>query len=87
MVDIDQTWKLSDRGTVVCGLVRANPVWDIIFTQEPGQEGFFGLYIPVPLKQDIEHEAVLIHRLPQPVSDAVDARTHLILSANSGRQH
>ena len=32
----------------------------------------------MPLKQDVEHEAVLVHRPPQPVSDAIDARTHLV---------
>ena len=33
---------------------------------------------PEVLKQDVEHEAVLVHRPPQPVSDAIDARTHLV---------
>ena len=83
VVNFSQACDLSDRGPVACELVRANPVWDIIFTQEPGQEGLCGVGIPVPLKQDVEYEAVLVHRSPQPVSDAIDARTHLILSANS----
>ena len=83
VVNFSQACDFSDRGPVACELVRANPVWDIIFTQEPGQEGLCGVGIPVPLKQDVEHEAVLVHRPPQPVPDAIDARTHLILSANS----
>ena len=78
VVNFSQTCDLSDRGPVAYELVRANLVWDIIFTQEPGQEGLCGVGIPVPLKQDVEHEAVLVHRTPQPVSDAVDARTHLV---------
>jgi hypothetical protein len=32
----------------------------------------------VSLKQDVEHETVLVHSPPQPVSDAVHARTHLV---------
>ena len=80
MVNFSQACDLSDRGPVACELVRVNPVWDIIFTQELGQEGLCGVGIPVPLEQDVEHEAVLVHRPPQPVSDAIDACTHLIRS-------
>ena len=75
VVNFSQACDLSDRGPVACELVRVNPVWDIIFTQESGQKGFCGVGIPVALQQDIEHEAVLVHRPPQPVSDAIDART------------
>ena len=50
VVNFSQACDLSDRGPVACELVRANPVWDIIFTQEPGQEGLCGVGIPVPLK-------------------------------------
>ena len=62
-----------------------------MFTQELGQEDLCGVGIPVPLKQDVEHEAVLVHCSPavkrsqarcsdqdKPVSDAIDARTHLV---------
>ena len=91
VINFSQTCDLSDRGPVACELVRVNSVWDIIFTQELSQEGLCGVGIPVPLKQDVEHEAVLVHRPPavkrvqprcsdqdEPVSDAVDARTHLV---------
>ena len=52
--------------------------WNIVFSQQPGQEGLRSLGVAVPLKQDIEHEAVLVYCSPKPMSDAVNARTHLI---------
>ena len=61
VVNFSQACDFSDRGPVTCELTRANPVWDIIFTQEPGQESLCSVGIPVPLKQDVEHEAVLVH--------------------------
>ena len=64
LVNFSQTCDLSDCGPVAYELVRANPVWEIIFTQEPGQEGLCGVGIPVPLKQGVEHQAVLVHRPP-----------------------
>ena len=53
-------------------------LWDIVFSQQPGQEGLRSLGVVVPLKQDIEHEAVLVYCSPEPVSDAVNARTDLV---------
>jgi len=32
----------------------------------------------MPLQQNIEHEPVLVHSPPQPVSNAVHSRTHLV---------
>jgi len=32
----------------------------------------------VPLKQDIEHTTVLVDGSPELVTDAIDARTHLV---------
>ncbi len=83
MVDVDQTRELSNRGSVTPELIGMDDLWDIVFSQQPGQEGLRSLGVAVPLKQDIEHEAVLVYCSPEPVSDAVNARTHLILSANS----
>ena len=59
VVNFSQACDLSDRGPVACELVRANPVWDIIFTQEPGQEGLCGVGIPVPLKVCVALEHLL----------------------------
>jgi HAMP domain-containing protein/signal transduction histidine kinase/CheY-like chemotaxis protein len=53
-------------------------LWDIVFCQQPGQEGLRRFGVAVALKQDVEHETVLVHSPPQPVSDAVHARTHLV---------
>ena len=53
-------------------------LWDIELPQQPGQEGLGRLGIPMPLKKNVEHEAVLIHSPPQPMPDAIDARTHLV---------
>ena len=58
MVNFSQACDLSNRGPVACELVRANPVWDIIFTQEPGQEGLCGVGIPVPLTKPCSSTAL-----------------------------
>ena len=78
MVDVDQARDLSDRGPVAAELIGMDDLWDIVFSQQPGQEGLCSLRIPVPLKEDVEHETVLIHGPPKPVSNAIDARTHLV---------
>ena len=53
-------------------------LWNIVFSQQPRQECRRGSSVPMPLKQNVEHEAVLVHGSPQPVSNAVHARTHLV---------
>ena len=91
MVDVSQAGDLSNRGSVTPELVGMDDLWNIVFTQKPGQEGFRGLGVAVALQQNFEHEAVLVHRSPavkrararcsdqdEPVSDAIDARTHLV---------
>ena len=96
MVDVDQARDLLDRGLVAAQLVGMDDLWDIVFSQQPGQEGLRRFGVPMPLKEGVEHEAVLMHcfsavKRGQPrcsdqdelVSDAIDARTHLMLSANS----
>ena len=64
MVDVSQARDLPDRGSVTPKLVRMNDVWDIVFNQQPGQKGFRRLGIPMPLKENVEHEAVLVHSSP-----------------------
>ena len=86
VVDVDQAGYLSDRGPVAVQLIGMNDLWEIIFSQQPGQEGLRGFSVSVSLEENIEHEPVLVHCSPEPVADAIDARTDLILSANSGRQ-
>ena len=55
-----------------------NDLWDVILTQEASRERFRRLSVSVPLKKDVEHEALLVHRSPEPVSDAIDARADLV---------
>ena len=78
VVDVDQARQFPDRGPIAPQLIGVNDFWDIVFTQQPGQEGLRGLSIAVVLEENFEHEAVLVHRSPEPVSDAIDARTHLV---------
>ena len=55
-----------------------NDLWDIVFTEKPGQEGLRGVRIALPLKQDVEHETVLVHGPPKPVSDAIHGGADLV---------
>ena len=71
MVDIDQARNLPNRGSIASELIGTDRVWDIVFSQKPPHEVFGGLGIAVSLEQDIKHEAVLVHRPPQPVSNPV----------------
>jgi hypothetical protein len=84
VVDVSQAGDLSDHGSIITELIGMDDLWDIIFSQQPGQEGFHGFGVSLPLKKNVEHETLLVYGPPQPISDAVHARTHLILSANSG---
>ena len=53
-------------------------LWDIVFSQQPGQEGLRCFGVPMPLKEDVEHGTVLVHGPPKPVSNAIHGRTHLV---------
>ena len=87
VVDIDEARNLPDRGSIAPELIGKDRVWDIIFTEQPDQEGPCSVGISVLLKQDIQHEAVLVHcssavkrgqprcsDQDEPVSDTIDAR-------------
>ena len=78
VIDVDQARDLSDRGPVTAELIGMNDLWDIIFTQQPHQEGFRGFGVPMPLKENIKYEPVLVYGPPKPVSNAVHACTHLV---------
>ena len=43
VVDIDQARDFPDRSAVTPKLIGVNDLWDIVFTQEPGQEGLRSL--------------------------------------------
>ena len=78
MIDLSQARDLPNGCPVAAQLIGVNDLWYVIFAQQPGQEGLCGLSVTVLLKENIEHEAVLVDRTPQPMSDAIDARTHLV---------
>ena len=78
VVDVDQTGDLPDRGPVAPQLIGVNDLRDVVFTQESRQEGLCSFRVAVPLKENVEHEAVLVDRSPKPVADAVHGRTHLV---------
>ena len=54
VVDVDQTGELPDRRPVALELIGVNSLWDVVFTQEPGQENFRGLSVAVALQQNFE---------------------------------
>ena len=39
VVDVDQARQFPDRSSVTPQLIGENDLWDIVFTQQPGQEG------------------------------------------------
>ena len=78
VVDIIQARDLSDRGSVTTELVRMNDLWDIVFSQQPGEEGLCSFGIPMSLKENDEHGFVLVHSPPKPVGNPIYARTHLV---------
>ena len=64
VVDVDQTRDLSDSRPIAAELVGVNDLWDVVFTQESGQERLRGLGIAVTLEENALHEAVLVHCSP-----------------------
>ena len=76
--DIDQARDPLNRSSVTPKLIRGDRFWDIVFTEQPSQEGSRRLGITMPLKEEIEHEAVLVHGPPQPMSDAIHRCADLV---------
>ena len=54
VVDVDQAWDLPDRSVVVQQLIGVNDFWDVVFTQQSGQERLRGLGVAVALQQNFE---------------------------------
>jgi len=78
VVDVSQARDFPDRSSVTPQLIGVNDLWNIVFTQEASQEGLRRFCVTVPLKEDTLHEAVLVDGSPEPVTDAIDARTDLV---------
>jgi len=78
VIDVNEPRDLPDCGSVTPQLVSTDHVWDVVLAKESGQEHPCGFSISVELEKDVEHETVLVHGSPQPVPDAIHARTYLI---------
>ena len=64
VINVDQARKLPDRRPAAPQLIGVNDLQDIVFDQEASQEYLCSFRVEVTLKQDVEHEAVLVHRSP-----------------------
>jgi len=64
MIDIDQARNLLYRGSITAELTGMDHLWDAVFPQLVDQEALYRLSVPVPLKQNVEHEPVLVHSTP-----------------------
>ena len=78
MIDLSQPCDLPDRRSKASELIRPHPVWDVVFTELPGQEGFSCVSFTLPLKKNAEHEVALVHSPPQPMSNPVHRDTHFV---------
>jgi len=78
VINVGQTRDLPNRGSVTLKLIGVNDLWDVIFTQQSGQEGLCSLSVPVSLEQNVEHVPVLVYGPPKPVANAVHRRAHLV---------
>lgn len=78
VIDALQARTLSDRRRVAPQLISMDNLWNVILTQEASREGLCRSSVPMPLKEDVEHEALLVDRSPEPVSNTIDACTHLV---------
>jgi hypothetical protein len=78
MVDLLKCWKFSDGGPVTGKFVRADRLWDVIFAEQASQERSCRFGISVTLQQDVEHDPVLVHGSPEPVTDTADGGTDFV---------
>ena len=79
-VEITCWWSTSAKLRIsqIAAPYSMDDLWDIVFSQQPGQEGLRHFGIPMPLEENVKHETVLVHGPPKPVSNAIDARTDLV---------
>ncbi|GGO39270.1 hypothetical protein GCM10008949_47090 [Deinococcus humi] len=78
MIDANEAQDLPDRGPITPQLISGDRFWDIVFAEQPSQEGSRRLGITRALEEAIEHEAVLVHGSPSPVSDAIHRCADLV---------
>lgn len=70
--------KLMKGRPITPELVSVYCLWNIVLTQEADKEGLGGLSIAVPLKDNVQHDAMFINRPPQPVGDAAYVHMHFV---------
>lgn len=78
VVNVSQARDLPDRGSIAQKLVGVNDFWDIVFTKQSDQNSLRSFGIAMPLKENIEHETVLVDRSPQPMPDAIHRCAYLV---------
>ena len=78
MDDALQTWALSDCGPIAAEPSGMDDFSDIVVSQQLGQESLRRSSVPMLLEENVEHETVLVHGPPKPMSDLINARTHLV---------
>ena len=78
MVNLLKRWKFSDGGPVTGKFVRADRLWDVIFAEQASQERSCRFGISAALQQDVEHDPVLVHGSPEPVTDTADGSTDFV---------
>ena len=78
VVNMIERRKFPDRGSIGPKLIGVNDLWNVIFTQESDQEGPRSVGISVPLKENIDHKAMLVYSPPEPVTNAIDTGAHFI---------
>ena len=78
MIDVNQARTDSERRSTASQLIGTDRVWNVRFAEQADQEDFCSLRSSVTLKENIEHEAVLVHCPPEPVSNAVYRGADLI---------
>jgi len=55
VIDVSQARDLPDHGSITAQLIGVDDLWDVIFTQQPCQEGLCRLSVSVSLEHDVEH--------------------------------
>src|SRR3954469_11596604 len=67
------------RGPIASQLIcDQDPWWAALPLQQLPEQAFGGPFVPPALHQDVEHDAVLVHRAPQPVLLAGNFDSNLV---------
>lgn len=78
VVDGNQARDFQNYGSVAPELASRNDLCNVVFSQQLGQNSLRHLGVVMPLKEDIKHETVLVHRSPQPIVSPLHRYTDLV---------